>query len=163
QQQFVAYRRVDPSLCNARLTFNDLLELALSGDYEFLSGLVQAFEREQASVENLSFISLGLTQRFAATGRRVYPLIDCLAFTGAHEEHTLAQALTGTLEEAGLPFVLVGLRRQVGKLIHGLDQAGDAGHTVIHVNRLADGDAARVADAVAHRYAIEINDATRDQ
>jgi serine/threonine-protein kinase RsbW len=158
-QQFVAYRRVDPSLCTARLTFNDLLELALPGDYEFLGDLVQAFELEQASPENLSSISLGLAQRFTATGRRVFPIIDCLS---SHEEHTLAQDLIATLEEARLPFVLAGLRRQVGNLFHQLDNADSSGHTVIHVNRLVDDDAERVANAVAQRYAIEINDATRD-
>ena len=161
-QQFVAYRRVDPSLCTARLTLNDLLEVALPGDYEFLSGLVQSFEREQSSPENLSFISLGLAQRFAATGRPVFPLLDCVAFTPSRQERTLAHELTATLEDAGVSFVLAGLRRQVGDLIHGFDSGDGSAHTVVQVNRLADSDAARVADATARRYAIEINEATRD-
>lgn len=161
-QQFVAYRRVDPLLCNARLAFKDLLELALPGDYEFLSGLGQSFEREQSSPENLSFISLSLAQRFAATGRRVFLLLDCLAFTPSREERTFAHELTATLEDAGASFVLAGLRRQVGKLIHGFDDGEGRTHTVVHIDRLADDDAARVAEAVAHRQAIEINEATRD-
>jgi len=35
-QQYIAYRRVDPALCNARMSFHDLVELALPGDYELV-------------------------------------------------------------------------------------------------------------------------------
>src|SRR5215813_9581446 len=48
-QQYTAYRRVNPSLCKGTLTFNDLLELALPGDYELIANLIEAFQREQAS------------------------------------------------------------------------------------------------------------------
>src|SRR5437870_8246569 len=44
-QQFVAYRRVDPALCTAPLTFNDLLERALPADYELIGTLLESFER----------------------------------------------------------------------------------------------------------------------
>ena len=47
-QQYIAYRRVDPSLCEAQLTFHDLVELALPTDYELVSELIESFERERA-------------------------------------------------------------------------------------------------------------------
>src|SRR5262245_15372479 len=43
-QQFVAYRRVKPALCNASLTFQDLSELALPSDYEVVSNLIEGFQ-----------------------------------------------------------------------------------------------------------------------
>ncbi len=39
-QQYIAYRRVDPSLCEAPLGVRDLVELALPGDYELVTELV---------------------------------------------------------------------------------------------------------------------------
>src|SRR5512143_543484 len=52
-QQYVAYRRVNPSLCKATLTFHDLLELALPSDYELITNLIEGFHREQASERDL--------------------------------------------------------------------------------------------------------------
>jgi serine/threonine-protein kinase RsbW len=161
-QQFVAYRRVDPSLCNAQLAFNDLLELALPGDYEFLSGLVQSLEREQSSPRNLSLTSLSLPHRFAAAGRSIFPLIDCLELPPFQEECAIGHELIVTLERARQPFALAGLRRQVSNLIHGFDKGENSGHAVIHTDRLADDDAAQIVEALARRYSIDTNDATRD-
>src|SRR5262245_42543940 len=35
-QQYVAYRRVDPTLCDAPRPFRELIELALPGDFELV-------------------------------------------------------------------------------------------------------------------------------
>src|SRR5713226_1727308 len=43
-QQYIAYRRVDPSLCEAPLTFHDLVELALPTDYELIYELIEGFD-----------------------------------------------------------------------------------------------------------------------
>src|ERR1043166_2498050 len=40
-QQYVAYRRAEPSLCDSPLTKHDLMELALPSDYELISGLLE--------------------------------------------------------------------------------------------------------------------------
>ena len=69
-QQYVAYRRVDPSLCETRLTPHGLLELALPADYEFISGLIESFQREASSAENLSTFCLSLPQQAAAAGQK---------------------------------------------------------------------------------------------
>ena len=56
-QQYIAYRRVDPSLCEAPLTFHDLVELALPTDYELISELIEGFERERASTDANALVS----------------------------------------------------------------------------------------------------------
>jgi serine/threonine-protein kinase RsbW len=160
-QQFVAYRRVDPLLANAQLTISDLLECALPSDYEFLSGLVKAYQREQSSAKNASLISLDLPRRFAAAGHPVFPLIDCSHLTPFHEEYGSAHELTGAVERAGIPFVLAALRRQASDLIHDGEGEGIA-HTILHVDRLSDDAAARVVDLQAARHGVDINEATRD-
>src|SRR5438046_9632614 len=71
-QQYIAYRRVDPSLCDARMTFHDLLELALPGDYDLVSGLVEGFERERAGADQQQLLRfcLNAPQCPAAAGPR---------------------------------------------------------------------------------------------
>src|SRR2546421_6790440 len=78
-QQYIAYRRVDPSLSDARMSFHDLLELALPGDYELVSDLIEGFERERASRDPHDFVRFCLSapHRLSAAGRRIFHLIDC--------------------------------------------------------------------------------------
>src|SRR6185436_6281742 len=135
-QQYVAYRRVDPSLCEAPLTPSDLLELALPGDYEFISGLIESFQREASSPENLSTLCLSLPQRAAAAGRNVFPLLDCLKLKPFRDEMTFVHELVSAFERSGCAFVLAGLRRQAGNLIHGFDNGDGASHSIMHVDRL---------------------------
>src|SRR6185503_10613835 len=72
-QQYIAYRRVDPSLCEAPLSFHDLIELALPGDTELVTGLVESFERERAEGDEQELVRfcLGAPHRVSAAGRRV--------------------------------------------------------------------------------------------
>jgi len=78
-QQYIAYRRVDPSLCDARMSFHDLLELALPGDYELVSDLIEGFERERAGGEERNFVRFCLSapHRLSASGSGVIFLIYC--------------------------------------------------------------------------------------
>src|SRR5437868_3960464 len=71
-QQYIAYRRVDPSLCQAPLTFHDLLDLALPSDYELVNSLIEAFQREQVSRENLVTFCFSLPHRLTAAGPRIF-------------------------------------------------------------------------------------------
>ncbi|HYW71684.1 MAG TPA: hypothetical protein VE961_11655, partial [Pyrinomonadaceae bacterium] len=90
-QQYVAYRAVDPASCQAPLTFNDLLERAAPGDYELVSSLIESFQREQDSPEDLITLSLGLPHRLAAEGRTIFLLIDCLEVSPFRDEVAFAQ------------------------------------------------------------------------
>ncbi len=84
-QQYIAYRRVDASLCAAPLTFHDFGELALPTDYELISELIEGFERERGSSDQRALINFSLTapQRVGAKAkRRIFPLIDCVRLIG---------------------------------------------------------------------------------
>ena len=160
-QQFVAYRRVDPSLCEAQLTFNDLLEYALPADYELISGVIDSFRREE-TLGNVFTFCLGLPQRFTAAGRSVFPLIDCLKLRPFREEVTMAHDLILAIERAGGPLVVAGLRRQLGDLLHGFDNGEQTGHATLHIERLSDDSAQRLTDGLARDLGVETDDATRD-
>lgn len=161
-QQYIAYRRVDPSLCQAPLTFNDLLELALPSDYELVNSLIEAFEREQVSSENLITFCFGLPHRFKGEARGVFPLIDCLAVRPFRDDVRLAHRLVSAIGQAQIPMAVAGLRRQMNELIHGFDNGVNDTNSIIHIERLSDDNARRVVDVLARRYAIEMNEPTRD-
>lgn len=164
-QQYVAYRRVDPSLSNAQLSFHDLLELAPPGDYELVNDSIEGFERERAGGDQRDFVRfcLNAPHRFAAAGRRIFNLIDCTQLaTPSKDEAALAQELTSAVNRSNGPFTMAGLRRQVVDLIHGTDDGGPDAGEVLRLERLSDNDARRLIEFSARRYQIETNEPARD-
>ncbi|MGZ8846669.1 MAG: hypothetical protein ACXW3C_09425, partial [Pyrinomonadaceae bacterium] len=160
-QQFVAYRRVNPSLVRATLTFHDLLELALPSDYELITNLVEGFHREEGSETDFIAFCFGLPDRLSNAGRPVYPFVDCTAVGPFQDESTAGRRLITSLVGAGIPFALAGLRRQVNDLIHGSDDASPDAKT-LQVETLGEASARRLLDSLARRYEIEINEPTQD-
>src|SRR5882762_544478 len=163
-QQYIAYRRVDPSLCNAQMSFHDLLELALPGDYELVSDLIEGFERERTGRDERDFVQFCLSgpHRLSATGRRVFHLLDCIQLgTPSKDEAMLAQEIIASITRADGPFAMAGLRRQLVELIQGTDDGQDIGE-LIHLERLSDDAARRLIELSARRYQIESNEPTRD-
>jgi serine/threonine-protein kinase RsbW len=163
-QQYIAYRRVDPSLCDAHLSFHDLLELALPGDYELVNDFIEGFERERSGGDQRDFVRFCLSapHRLSAAGRRVFHLIDCTQLaTPSKDETLLAQEITAAFTRSNGPFAVAGLRRQVVDLIQGTDDGQDAGE-LIHLERLSDDAARRLIESSARRYQIETNEPTRD-
>ncbi len=161
-QQYVAYRAVDPASCQAPLTFNDLLERAAPGDYELVSSLIESFQREQDSPEDLITLCLGLPHRLAAEGRTIFVLIDCLEVSPFRDEVAFAQKIIAAIANAGGPFVVAGLRRQMAELVRGFEEGETGVSGTLHLDRLNDDAATRVVDALARRYQVETSEATRD-
>lgn len=163
-QQYIAYRRVDPALCNARMSFHDLLELALPGDYELVNDLLEGFERERAGADEREFVGfcLNAPQRLAVAGRRVFHLIDFTQLaTPTKAESALAQELNGAMVRMNHPYAVAGLRRQVVDLMQGTNDGSDNSET-IHLERLSDSDGRKLIEASTRRYQIETNEPTRD-
>jgi len=163
-QQYIAYRRVDPSLCDARMTFHDLLELALPGDYELVSELIEGFERERTGTDQRDFIRfcLNAPHRLTTAGRKLYHLIDCMQLVNPSKETALfGREITTAVTRSNGPFALAGLRRQVVDLLHGTEDAHDASE-IVHLERLSDEDAHRLLEILARRHQIDTNEPTRD-
>ncbi len=161
-QQYVAYRRVNPALCKATLTFHDLRELALPSDYELITNLIEGFEREQASERDLISFCFSVPNRLHAEGRAVYSLIDCTKIGPFREEMATGHYLVTELSRGGLPFVLAGLRRQANDLIHGSDDGEWEANAIVHVDSLSESSAQALLESLARRYGIELNEPTRD-
>ena len=160
-QQYIAYRRVNASLCKATLTFHDLTELALPGDYELVTSLIEGFHREQSAEADLVAYCFGLPDRLSHAGRAVYPYLDCTAAGPLRTETSIERQLINTLVRTGIPFALAALRRQANDLIHGSDNGGPDFKTV-QVERLSEAATQRLLQSLARRYEIESNEPTRD-
>jgi len=162
-QQYIAYRRVDPSLCDAPLGFHDLVELALPGDYELVAELVESFERQRAANDERDFVRfcLNVPHRVSASGRKVFQLIDYLGLAAFSDETMLGQEVATAVARSGGSFTAAVLRRQMVGLLRGLDDGQEAAET-IHLESLNDDDARRMVDVVARRYEVETNEPTRD-
>jgi serine/threonine-protein kinase RsbW len=161
-QQFIAYRRVDPSLCKAPLTFHDLLELAPPSDYELISNLIESFESAQNDERDLLTFSFSLPHRLSKEGRTIFPLIDCLAVRPFREETALCHELVAAVSKAAGPFVIAGRRRQIANLIHQADTPDEARADFTHLETLGEEDARRLIDLVGRRYGVQTNESTRD-
>src|SRR2546423_6592218 len=88
-QQYIAYRRVDPALCVAQTSFYELADLALPTDYEAVSSLIEAFERERATADERSFLRfcLAAPEKLAREAKRgLLPLLDCVALSSDNDE-----------------------------------------------------------------------------
>lgn len=163
-QQYVAYRRVDPSLCRAPLTFHDLIDLALPTDYEPLTSLVESFERERVAADELTFLRfcLAAPQKLAgASKRKILPLIDCLALSGESSDSKLLRSVAAAFVGRREAAIIAGLRRQIPGLIHAGEADLDAADTM-HIQSLNDHDAGTLLDTLTRSLQIEANQQTRD-
>jgi serine/threonine-protein kinase RsbW len=160
-RQYIAYRRVDSALSDAPLSLAELRELALPSDYEVVNGMIDLFEDATSSDADLVNFCFSLPRRFAAQGRRTYPLINCTGVLPLSAEAALARELFIALRGTELPFVFAALRRQVADLTHNAEEDRDS-PAALHLEPLSDYDARRILDLLARRYQIQTNEPTRD-
>ncbi|PYS35273.1 MAG: hypothetical protein DMF75_04110 [Acidobacteria bacterium] len=163
-QQYIAYRRVDPALCDASLTLHDLAELALPGDYELIIELIESFDRERAGEDepDLMRFSFNTPRRLIAAGRNIFPLVDCVQLAWLSKEETmLGREIAGALSRSKVPFALAGLRRRLIDLMQAVNGGRDVGET-LHLEKLNYTDAHRLVEVVARAEEVETNEPTRD-
>ena len=163
-QQYVAYRRVNPSLLTTALTTEDIAEAALPTDYEAIISLLESFAREKASADELTFLRFCLQapqKLSAATRRPVLPLIDCLPLADEAEGGRLAKELTQAFLRRASFVAMAGLRRQMPKAIHGAGADLDAAE-IIRLDYLDEDDAHALLDMLTRNVGVESNEQTRD-
>ena len=163
-QQYVAYRRVDPSLSRTPLTLHDIAESALPTDYEAITSMLESFERERASGDELALFRfcLATPKKLAATARRtVLPLIDCLRLASETSESSLLTEVAKTFVRSGEPGVFAALRRQMPMMSHAAGADLDAADA-IHLDYLSDLDANTLLASLTQPARVETNEQTRD-
>lgn len=163
-QQYIAYRRVDPSLSARPVGFYELTELALPTDYEAITSLIETFERERSAADDTAFLNfcLAAPARLAAETRRsILPLLDCVPMSSESGHDGIVSQIAGVFLQRDTPVVLAGLRRHMLNLVHAAGADLD-NPEIVHLDRLREEDAQRLIDALTRRLEIVSNEQTRD-
>jgi serine/threonine-protein kinase RsbW len=164
-RQYIAYRRVDPTLSTVPLTLHALAELALPTDYEAVTLLLESFERERAAGDGMSFLKFCLNTPHklgTETKRSFFPLIDCVALAGAEKEDVaIGREVVRAFLRRDEYVAIGGLRRHLQNLINAAGAAQDNNET-IHLDQLSDDHAQVLLDKLARRMNVESNEQTRD-
>lgn len=162
--QYIAFRRDEPSLCQASLTLNELVELAPAADLEWIEELVEGYNRQRFGNDDREFVRFCLTapRRVATQNARPFVMFDAVQLAGYVDASVpFASELVKALTLSGLPFALAGLRREI---LDAIECAG--GKTsmldVIRLEPLVEEDARKLLSSAARRQQVVINDQTRD-
>ncbi|HEY0385120.1 MAG TPA: hypothetical protein VGC64_03880, partial [Pyrinomonadaceae bacterium] len=163
-QQYIAFRRGEPTLSLAMLTPNDWLELAPPADYEWIEKLIEAYEQERSRGDERALIRFCLSapQRAAVRGVHIFLMLDSVQLA----EHlngavALCAEFVQALMRAPSPYVWAGLRRQVLNVVHGVSGSIE-NSDIIRLERLSDTEARALVEHVARRRQVVINEQTRD-
>lgn len=163
--QLVAFRRNDPAIAGMALSNSDLMELVSPSDYEWVERLMESSEQERARDNDeraLIRLCLSAPQRAAANGTRVFVMLDGVQLAEALAgEVSLGAEIIEAFRKSNEAFLLAGLRRRILDLVHGASDDFD-GFDVIRLERLTDGDARALVEALARRAQVAVNDQTRD-
>jgi anti-sigma regulatory factor (Ser/Thr protein kinase) len=162
--QYVAFRRNEPSLCEASLTLNDLVQLATPADLEWIERLVEAYNRERFGNDDRALVRFCLSapQRVPARNGRPFVIVDAAQLADSLDgPGDLAAEMLRIFSRSNLQFAFAGLRRQV------LDAAHRANCNfefldILRLGKLADDDARSQVEHVAIRQRVVINEETRD-
>ena len=163
-RQYVAYRRDEPSLCDASLTLNDLVQLALPADLEWIERLVEAYNRERFSNDDRAFVRFCLSapQRAPSRSGRVFVMLDGAQMAESLDgKENLAVEMLRVFCRSNLPFAMAGLRRQLLEVANRANCNFEFIDT-LRLSKLAEEDARRLVEHVAHRQRVTINEETRD-
>lgn len=160
--QYLAFRRNEPSLAQASLTINDMVQLAPAADLDWIEELVSAYTKQRFSSDERELVRFcfNAPRRVPTGNPKPYLLFDAVKLSGYDSEQVpFASELIKAL--AGSQFVLAGLRREI---IREVERAGvDYGPLEkIRLEPLAEADARKLVTAIARREGVSISDECRE-
>ena len=158
-QQVVAFRRHDLNIIDTAYDVGELSEIALPGDGYWIDRLVENCRHESRLNDDLAFVRTCLSApwRALAAGARVFLMLDDLHnaadFTG---DVDFLEELNEIFARFESPFVLAGRRR----FLYGKFPAHD--FEILQIKPLSFADAGLLAENLAARYGVKLNEQTRD-
>lgn len=163
-RQYVAFRREEPSLCQASLTLDDILQLAPAADSDWIENLIEAYNRQRFGEDDRELVRLCLSapRRVPANSPRPFVMFDAVQLANYDAApFSLAVEIVRTLRSSNRPFVLAGLRREI---LAAVECAGGSSDSLeaLRLESFGDEDARSLVTSAARRQAVAINDATRD-
>src|ERR1051325_5543408 len=163
-QQYIAFRRNEPVVSNAPLTLQDLQELALPADHEWIEQLIESYNRLRFSNDDKALVRfcLGAPQRIPSGRGRPFVMLDGSQLA----EYLNGAVVLGTeilrvFGRGGFSFVLAGLRRQVLEAAHDAKCDFELLDT-LRLEQLDTTEAARLVEHVARRQHVATSEVARD-
>ena len=163
-QQYIAFRRNEPVVSNAPLTLQDLQELALPADHEWIEQLIESYNRLRFSNDDKALVRfcLGAPQRIPARSGRPFVMLDGSQLA----EYLNGAVVLGTeilrvFGRGGFSFVLAGLRRQILEAAHDAKCDFELLDT-LRLEQLDTTEAARLVEHVARRQHVATSEVARD-
>src|SRR5215510_4748020 len=163
-QQYIAFRRNEPVVSNAPLTLQDLLELALPADFEWIEQLVDAYNRLRFSNDDKALVRfcLGAPQRIPLGRGRPFVMLDGSQLA----EYLNGAVVLGTeilrvFGRGSFSFVLAGLRRQILEAAHDAKCDFELLDT-LRLAQLDTGEAGKLVEHVARRQQVATSEVARD-
>jgi serine/threonine-protein kinase RsbW len=163
-RQFIAYRRNEPAICNASLPLDDLAQLAPASDFEWITRLVEAYNRLRFANDDRELIRFCLSapQRVPVLSGRPFVMIEGmqLAETAGPNENLTSEILR-LFTHSTLLFAFAGLRRHLLNAFHEAEINSESVE-ILRLEKLADEDARRLVIHSALRQQVSINNETAD-
>lgn len=156
--QVVAFRRQEAGILDFVGDISELTEIALPSDGYWIDRLVETYQNEKHLNDEKTLVrqSLGAPLRAAANGVKTFVMIDDLhACAHFADETNFLEELQEIFSRAEIPFVLSGRRR----FLHGKSKEN---HESLLLSQLSFSDAGLLAETLAAKYGVKINEQTRD-
>jgi serine/threonine-protein kinase RsbW len=163
-QQYVAFRRNEPSLCYTAVTLHDLVDLAPPADLEWISQLVESYKTLRFSNDDKALVRfcLGAPQRVPAKYGRPFVMLDGAQLADElNGSVTLGPEVLRVFGQAGLSFLLAGLRRQILKASYDA-KCNFETLDVLRLEQLSIDEARVLVEHVARRQQVPITEEGRD-
>jgi serine/threonine-protein kinase RsbW len=157
-QQIVAFRREDSKILDASCDVCELSEIALPSDGYWIDRLIETCQMESKLNNELAFVKncLSAPLRALANGARVFVMIDDLHKAGHFAgEIDFIEELSEIFSRFEMPFVFGGRRR------FSFDKGANDFES-LEIKPLSFVDAGALAENLAARYKVKINEQTRD-
>ncbi len=163
-QQYIAYRRDEPVVSEAPLTLQELVELAPAADLEWISQLVESYNRLRFSNDDKALVRfcLGAPQRIPAVRGRAFVMLDGSQLA----EYLNGAVVLGTevlrvFTRGSFSFVLAGLRRQILEAAHDAECNFER-LDILRLEQLDQTEATKLVEHVARRQQVATSEAARD-
>ncbi|HEY8560177.1 MAG TPA: ATP-binding protein [Pyrinomonadaceae bacterium] len=158
-QQFIAFRRADRHILDVAYGVGELAEIAPASDGQWIDRLIENCRHESRLNDDSAVVRncLSAPLRALAGGTRVFAMLDDLHhadyLTG---EPDFIEELSEIFARLRTPFVFAGRRR----FLFGKDASPDS--DTLRIKPLSFTDAGALAENLAARYGVAVNDQTRD-
>jgi len=163
-QQYIAFRRNDPSLSYSALTLHDLVDLAPAADLEWVSQLVEYYKTLRFSNDDKALVRfcLGAPQRVPTKFGRPFVMLDGAQLADElNGSVTLGPEVLRVFGQAGVSFLLAGLRRQILKAAYDA-KCNFESLDVLRLEQLNSDEARLLVEHVARRQQVAIAEEGRD-